>query len=69
MEATVPAPLHQHEQQAACQSVWAPDHTRMLRTVTAIQQFMAEFNDAVSEVEKTVVTTNIVLNLMKQNDP
>jgi hypothetical protein len=40
----------------------------MLRTVAAVQQFMAEFNGAVSEEEKIVAITKIVLNLMKQNE-
>jgi hypothetical protein len=40
----------------------------MLRTVTAVQLFMTEFNGAVSEEEKIVAITKIVLNLMKQND-
>jgi hypothetical protein len=40
----------------------------MLRIVTAVQQLMTEFNGAVSEEEKTVAITKIVLNLMKQND-
>jgi hypothetical protein len=39
----------------------------MLRIVTVVQQFMTEFNGAVSEEEKTVAITKIVLNLMKQN--
>jgi hypothetical protein len=40
----------------------------MLRTVAAVQQFMTEFNGAVSEEEKIVTITKIVSNLMKQND-
>jgi hypothetical protein len=40
----------------------------MLRIVTEVQQFMTEFNDAVSEEEKIVYITKIILNLMKQND-
>jgi hypothetical protein len=40
----------------------------MLRTVTVVQRFMTEFNSAVSEEEKTVAITKIVLNLMKRND-
>jgi hypothetical protein len=31
----------------------------MLRIVTAVQQFMTEFNGAVSEQEKIVVITNL----------
>jgi hypothetical protein len=40
----------------------------MLRTVTVVQQFTTELNGVVSEEEKIVVVTNIILNLMKQND-
>jgi hypothetical protein len=39
----------------------------MLRVVTVVQQIMTEFNGAVSEEEKIVAITKIVLNLMKQN--
>jgi hypothetical protein len=41
----------------------------MLRVVIVVQQIMAEFNCAVSEEDKIVVITKIVLNLMKQNGP
>jgi hypothetical protein len=40
----------------------------MLRTVIVVQQFMTEFNGAVSEDEKIVVIIKITLHLMKQND-
>jgi hypothetical protein len=39
----------------------------MLRVVTAVQQFMTDFNGAVSEEDKIVAITKIVLNLMKQD--
>jgi hypothetical protein len=58
----------------AGQSVRAPNvnslplDNSMLRIVAAVQQFMSEFNGAVSEEEKIVATTKIVSNLMKQND-
>jgi hypothetical protein len=39
----------------------------MLRPVTVVQQITTEFNGAVSEEEKTVAITKIVLNLMKHN--
>jgi hypothetical protein len=38
----------------------------MLRIVAAIQQFMTEFNGAVSEEEKIVAITKFVSDLMKQ---
>jgi hypothetical protein len=39
----------------------------MLRVVTVVQQIMTEFNGAVSEEDKIVAITKIVLNLMNQN--
>jgi hypothetical protein len=38
----------------------------MLRILTLVQQFMAEFIGAVSE--EKIVVLKIILNLMKQND-
>jgi hypothetical protein len=38
----------------------------MLRVVTGVQQIITEFNGAVSEEDKIVAVTKIVLNLMKQ---
>jgi hypothetical protein len=73
MEPRVPAPVHQHEQQATGQSIGAPNANslpldNMLRVVTVVQQFMTEFNGTVSEEEKIVTIITTVLNLMKQND-
>jgi hypothetical protein len=45
-----------------------PLNNNMLRTVTVVQQFMIEFNGAVSEEEKIMAITKIILNLMKQSD-
>jgi hypothetical protein len=39
----------------------------MVRAVTAVQQIMTEFNGAVSDKDKIVSITAIVLKLMKQN--
>jgi hypothetical protein len=39
----------------------------MVRVVTAAQQIMTEFNGAVSEEDKIVAITKIVLNHMKQD--
>jgi hypothetical protein len=39
----------------------------MLRVVTAVQQIMTEFNGAVSEEDKIMAITKIVLNLMKKD--
>jgi hypothetical protein len=39
----------------------------MLRVVTVVQQITTEFNGAVSEEDKIVLITKIVLNFFKQN--
>jgi hypothetical protein len=39
----------------------------MLRVATVVQQILIEFNGAVSEEQKIVAITKIVLTLMKQN--
>jgi hypothetical protein len=39
----------------------------MLRVVTVVQQIMTEFNGVLSEEDKIVAITKIVLNIMKQN--
>jgi hypothetical protein len=63
--ATPDVPLHQHEQHAG-QSGGAPNvnslplDNSMLRTVAAVQQFMTEFNGAMSEEENIVEITKIV---------
>jgi hypothetical protein len=73
MEPRIYVPLHKHEQHTG-QSVGAPNvnslplNKSMLRIVITVQQFMTEFNGAVSEEEKIVAITKIVSNLMKQND-
>jgi hypothetical protein len=38
----------------------------MLRVVTVVQQIMTEISGAVSEEQKIMAITKIVLNLMKQ---
>jgi hypothetical protein len=74
MEPKFLTPLHQHEDHATGQSVGAPNikslpiHNNMLRTLTAVEQFMREFNGTVSEEEIIVEITKIISNLMKQND-
>jgi hypothetical protein len=65
----IPAPTMQQE---TGQSVKAPNVNsqsldNMLTVVTVVQQIMTEFNGAVSEENKIVAITKIVLNLMKQN--
>jgi hypothetical protein len=70
----VPMPLRQQAEHATGQSVEAtnvnslPLDNSTLWTVTVVQQFMTEFNGALSEEEKIVAITKIVLNLMKQSD-
>jgi hypothetical protein len=60
------------EQQKPGQSVRPPTVSsqpldNMLRVVTVVQQIMTEFDGAVSEEDKIVAITKIVLSLMKQN--
>jgi hypothetical protein len=60
------------QKQKTGQSVRAPNVNsqpldNMLRVVTAVQQIMTKFNGAVSEEDKIVAITKIVLNLMKQD--
>jgi hypothetical protein len=66
------APLPHLNQQTTGQSVPAPNVNslpldNMLRVITVVQQIMTEFNGAVSEEDKIVAITKIVLNLIKQN--
>jgi hypothetical protein len=39
----------------------------MLRVVTVVKQIRTEFNGAVSERDKSMAITKIVLNLLQQN--
>jgi hypothetical protein len=60
------------QQQKAGQSVRAPTVNsqpldNLLRVVIVVQRIMTEFNGAVSEEDKIVANTKIVLNLMKQD--
>jgi hypothetical protein len=60
------------KQQEAGQSVRTPivnsqPLDNILRVVTVVQQIVTEFNGAVSEEDKIVAITKIVLNLMKQD--
>jgi hypothetical protein len=52
----------QHRPQAGQQSF-----DNMLRVVTLVQQIKTEFDGALSEEDKIVAITKIVLNLMKSN--
>jgi hypothetical protein len=54
-------------QSVRAQNVNSEPLDNMLRVVTVVQQIMTEFNGAVSEEDKIVAITKIVLNLMKQN--
>jgi hypothetical protein len=70
MQSRKPAPGQQ--QQTSGQSVRAQNVNNqpldnMLRVVTVVQQIMTKFNGAVSEEEKIVSITKILLNLMKHN--
>jgi hypothetical protein len=39
----------------------------MIKVSTAVQQIMTELSEAVSEEDKIMTITKMVLNLMKQN--
>jgi hypothetical protein len=65
----IPAPALQRE---TGQSVQAPNVNSqpldiMLRVVTVVQQIMTEFSGAVSERDKLMAITKIILYLMQQN--
>jgi hypothetical protein len=64
-----PAPGQQQTsgQSVRAQNVNSQPLDNMLIVVTVVQQIMSEFSGAVSEAEKIVVITKIVLNLMKHN--
>jgi hypothetical protein len=66
---SVPAPVLQKDagQSVPATDVNSPPLDNMLRVVTVVQQIMTEFNCAVTEEDKMVAITKIVLNLLKQN--
>jgi hypothetical protein len=65
----VPSPEQQQEtgQSVRVAIVNSQPLDSMVRVVTAVQQTMTEFNGAVSDKDKIVAITTIVLNLMNQN--
>jgi hypothetical protein len=67
--ANVPSPEQQQETgQLVRAAILNSEYLdRMVRVVTAVQQIMTGFIHAVSDKDKIVVITTIVLNLMKQN--
>jgi hypothetical protein len=66
---SVPAPVRQKDagQSVPATNVNSPPLANMFRVVTVVQQIMTEMNGLVSEEDKIVAITKIVLNLMKQN--
>jgi hypothetical protein len=68
-KSSVPAPVQEQERG---QSVQAPHVSskpldNMLKVVTVVQQIMTEVSGALSEEDKIVAITKIVLKLMNQN--
>jgi hypothetical protein len=65
----VPSPEQQQEtgQSVRAAIVNSQPLDNMVRVVTVGQQITTEFNGAVSDKDKIVVITKIVLNLMKLN--
>jgi hypothetical protein len=72
-EMGTPAPVMVNQQQkesgqsAQASNVSSASLNNMFRVATAVQQIMTELNGAVSEEDKIVAITKIVLNLMKQD--
>jgi hypothetical protein len=66
---SVPAPVdpQQSGQSVRAHNVNSKPLDNILRVVTAVQQIMREFSGDVSEEDKIVIITKILLNLMKQN--
>jgi hypothetical protein len=60
----------QREIQRTGLSVQAPSSSdnNTLKDATVVQQIMRELSEAVSEEDKIMVITKMILNLMKQND-
>jgi hypothetical protein len=54
-------------QSVRVQTVSSQPLDNILRVVTAVQQIMTEISGAVTEKDKKVAITKIVLNLMKQD--
>jgi hypothetical protein len=65
----VPSPEQQQEtgQSVRAAIVNSEPLDTMVKVVTAVQQIMTEFNGAVSDKDKIVAITTILLNLIKQN--
>jgi hypothetical protein len=61
--------LPQQEIQRTGLSVQAPSSTNndMLKIAIVLQQIITEFSKTVSEKDKILVITEMVINLMKQN--
>jgi hypothetical protein len=55
-------------QSAPAQIVNSLPLDNMVRVVTVVQQFMTEYNDAVSKEAKIQAMSKIVLTLLEQND-
>jgi hypothetical protein len=66
---SVPAPVPQKDagQSVPATNVNSSPLDYMLRLVTVVQQIMTEFNGALSDEDKIVAITKIVLNLLKPN--
>jgi hypothetical protein len=64
---SAPVQPHQSGQSVRAQNTNSQSLDSMLRVVTVVQQIMTEIKGVVSEEEKIVAITKIVLNLMKQD--
>jgi hypothetical protein len=66
-QARKPAPGHQKSGQSVPAPAVNSQPLDTVRVVTVVQQIMTELSDAVSEEDKIMAITRIVLNLMKNN--
>jgi type IV pilus biogenesis protein CpaD/CtpE len=58
--------LQQQEIQRTGLSIQAPSSTNNETVATAVHQIMTDLSEAVSEEDKIMVVTKIILNLMKK---
>jgi hypothetical protein len=64
---SAPGKQHKRGQSVLAPSVNGQPLDNILRVVTVVQQIMTEFRGAISEKDKIVAITKIVLNLLNQD--
>jgi hypothetical protein len=63
-----PIPKQQEPGQPIPAPIVSNENVDMYKVITVVQPIMKELNDAVSDRDKIFAVTNIVFNLLKQND-